>query len=107
MTRKRPPLASSRITPRITRLRRQAFQQYFQPTEPSAGERIAAFLRKFVFRLLLLALVLGGIALFTLIFYPETVPLFAGAFYFLWQLKLGPILILALLLSCLPRRSRR
>jgi hypothetical protein len=44
--------------------------------------------------------------LFTWIFYPEALPLFKGIGEFYTGLKIWPIIILVIIASCIPRRSK-
>ena len=64
------------------------------------------FLLAYIRNLLLMALVIGGMLVFTRIFYPSALDIFVlmGKAYSI--LKLWPFLILALLVAALPRRRR-
>ncbi|MBN2100237.1 MAG: hypothetical protein JW753_11650 [Dehalococcoidia bacterium] len=51
-----------------------------------------------------MTLVLGLMALFVIVFYPETLGLFAATGYLLIGLGFGLLIILALLITAIPRR---
>jgi hypothetical protein len=65
------------------------------------------FLRAYLRNLLVLALIIAGLAIFCLIFYPRVFTLFSEVIKVYSILKLWPLLILAILVGIIPRRSRR
>lgn len=76
-----------------------------QSSPQGTSERPArSFLGDYLRNLALTALVLGAMALFLLVFYPETLQVFAAVGFFFTLLKFWPFIILALLIALLPRR---
>jgi hypothetical protein len=65
------------------------------------------FLSAYLRNLLILILIIAGSLIFLRIFYPDTLPLISTMGSFYGALKLWPIIILALLIFAMPRRSRR
>jgi hypothetical protein len=63
---------------------------------------LGAYLRN----LLLIALMLGVIALFVVIFYPETLEYFAALGFFISLIRWWPLIILFFLLTAIPWRRR-
>jgi hypothetical protein len=74
--------------------------------EKQPARRSGSFLGDYLRNLLLIALILGAIALFVLVFYPKTLEVFAGIAFVYSALKLWPIIILILLLAAIPWRRR-
>jgi hypothetical protein len=65
---------------------------------------VRSFFLGFIRNLLLMILALGVIGLFVVIFYPETLEIFAGVGFLLKALGLLPVIALALLATAIPRR---
>ncbi len=100
-------MTKSQRTRRISRRQLRIIQgELRRPPEWQPGGRIGSFLGGFLRNLVLIALVLGGMALFVTIFYPETWEVFAGIGFFITLLKFWPIVILALLIMAIPLRRR-
>ena len=65
-----------------------------------------SFWRTYIRNLVVIVLVFGVAAVCAVIFYPETLPVFAGMSQVYSGLKLWPFIILSLLIAALPRRRR-
>jgi hypothetical protein len=65
-----------------------------------------SYLRAYLRNLLILALVMVGLFIFVMIFYPATLSFFSAMGQAYSALKLWPLIILFLLVAALPRRRR-
>ena len=62
------------------------------------------FWKTFIRNLLMMVLIFGGIAIFMVIFYPKTLPLFYAMGQVYSGLNIWPIIILSLIVTAIPRR---
>ncbi len=100
-------MTGSRRSRRISRRQLRIIQgELRRPPEWRPGGQSGSFLGDFLRNLVVIALILGGMALFVTIFYPETWEVFAGVGFVITLLKFWPIVILGLLISAIPRRRR-